>query len=224
MSSEEIIYIGDFEIHLVKNLRAKHVLLKQNTKGEIVLTCPRFCTKGRAIRFAETQLPWIKAHLQHAPKEIIFCPEMSVSLLGKSYCLKSGKRTEVIDGVLFISGESSFFHRRVCSYAQKILLPYIQNKAQQFAQELEVHVGRITLRNTSSRWGSCSSTKNLSFCWKIAFAPLNVIDYLVAHEVAHLAHMNHSPHFWATVDSLIDKRKEAEHWLKTNGRQLQRIR
>ena len=224
MSSEEINYISDFEVHLVKNLRAKHILLKQNAKGEIVLTCPRFCTKGRAIRFAESQLAWIRAHVQCAPQEVVFCPEMTVSLLGKSYLLKSGKRTEILDDTLFISGESSFFHRRVCSYAQKILLPYIQTKVRELTNQLGVCAGRITLRNTSSRWGSCSSTKNLSFCWKIAFAPIGVIDYLIAHEVAHLAHMNHGPHFWAAVDVLTDKRKEAERWIKANGRQLQRIR
>ena len=223
MSSEEIIKIADFELHLIKNMRAKHILLRQNTKGEIVLTCPRFCTKRRAIAFAESQLAWIKAHLQHAPKEIVFCPEMRVSLLGKTYLLKQGKMTEVSKDILFISGERSFFHRRVCSYAQKILLLYVQEKSHQLASLLGVCMGRISLRNTSSRWGSCSSSKNLSFCWKIAFAPKEVIDYLIAHEVAHLAHMNHGPNFWKAVDSLTDKRKEAERWLKENGRQLQRI-
>ena len=224
MSSKEIIPIGDFEIFFVKNPRAKHILLKQNVKGEIILTCPRFCSKRRAVRFAQTQLAWLKAHVQHAPKEVIFKPEMTVSLMGIPYILKRGKVTAPVDKTLFISGEETFFHRRLCSYAQKILLPYIQQEVKRLTAQLGVRSGRITLRNTSSRWGSCSTTHNLSFCWKLAFAPKEVIDYLIAHEVAHLIHMNHSTQFWSVVDELTDKRKEAEHWLKVNGRSLQYIR
>ena len=104
-----------------------------------------------------------------------------------------------------------------------MLLPFIQNEVSMLTKQLNVHAGRITLRNTSSRWGSCSGTRNLSFCWKIAFAPLYVIQYLVAHEVAHLVHMNHGDSFWLLVDHLTPHRKEAEKWLKIHGRDLQGI-
>ena len=107
---------------------------------------------------------------------------------------------------------------------QKELLRYIQTQVASLTHQLNVKVARITLRNTSSRWGSCSSARNLSFCWKIAFAPLEVIDYLIAHEVAHLVHMNHGTKFWTLVHTLTDKCEIAERWLKKNGSQLQRIR
>ena len=224
MSSKEIVFVGEFEVYFVKNSRAKNILLKQNTKGEIILTCPRFCSQRRALRFAETQLAWIKAHMQHMPKEVVFKPDMSVSLLGETYTVKRGKLTTLVGKTLFVSGEEPFFHRRLCSYAQKMLLTYIQGAVKCLTKKLDVQAGRITLRNTSSRWGSCSTTHNLSFCWKLAFAPKEVIDYLIAHEVAHLVQMNHSPRFWSVVDALTDKRKEAERWLKVNGRRLQSIR
>ena len=224
MSSGEIIEIENFKVCLVKSTRAKHILLKQNSKGEIVLTCPRFCPKMMAIRFAKSQIPWIRAHVQYGPKEKVFKPDEKISIVGTEYCLKQGKRTEVKDGVLFISGEEAFFHRRVCSYAQKMLLPYLQNSIYKLTKKLGIKNGRITLRNTSSRWGSCSSTHNLSFCWKIAFAPKEVIDYLIAHEVAHLVHMNHSRRFWDQVDALTNQRVFAEKWLKKNGHSLQSIK
>ena len=224
MSSDEIVKIEDFEIRLVKSLRAKHILLKQNTKGEIILTCPKFCPKSMAIRFAKTQVPWIRAHIRYAPKETVFKIGDEISILGTPYLLQQGQRTSMKEGVLTVSGEEPFFHRRVCSYAQKILLSYLQKQVAQLAKKLNVSNGRITLRNTSSRWGSCSSTRNLSFCWKIAFAPKEVVDYLIAHEVAHLVHMNHSPKFWMLVDTLTDQRLYAEKWLKKNGRELQSIR
>lgn len=224
MSSEEVIRISNFPIRLVKNQRARHILLKQNVKGEIILTYPRFCSKIMAISFAKTQLPWIRTHVQYAPKEIIFHPGDKVMLMGKNYTIQSGSRGCVQGDILYVSGSSEFCHRRVCSQAQKMLLPYIQQQVKEFGDQLGVKAARITLRNTSSRWGSCSSRKTLSFCWKIAFAPLSVVDYLIAHEVAHLKEMNHSAKFWAVVDSLTTKRKNAENWLKTNGRKLQAIR
>lgn len=224
MSRDEMIRIADFDIRLVKSPRAKHIFLKQNGKGEILLTCPRFCPKMMAVTFAKSQIPWIRAHIQYGPSERVFKPEETVMLLGKEYLLKTGHFTELKDKNLFISGDVEFFHRRVCSYAKKILLDYIQNQVSLLVSSLHVKVGRITLRNTSSRWGSCSSSHNLSFCWKIAFAPQEVVEYLVAHEVAHLIHMNHGTQFWALVDHLTNKRMMAERWLKKNGRQLQSIR
>lgn len=224
MSSDEFICIAGVKVRLAKSIRAKHILLKQNTKGEIILTRPRFCPKIMAIAFAKGQGAWIKAHAKYGPKEKVFAPDETVAILGQKYVLKRGKMTEAVGGVLRISGSSEFFHRRVCSYAQKVLLPYVQQRTSVLAKKLGVKIGRITLRNTSSRWGSCSSSHNLSFCWKIAFAPVDVVDYLIAHEVAHLVQMNHSPKFWAVVDSLVDCRKSAEKWLKMNGHKLQGIK
>lgn len=224
MSSHEVIQISDFQIQFVKSRRAKHILLKQNVKGEIILTCPRLCSKMMAVAFAKTQLPWIQAHVKYAPKEVVFKWGDVVTLLGQEYTIQHGSNAGIDGAVLVVSGGADFCHRRVCSLAQKMLLPYIQQKVQEFSSVINVKAERITLRNTSSRWGSCSSKKTLSFCWKIAFAPLDVVDYLIAHEVAHLKEMNHSPRFWAVVDVMTNKRKVAERWLKTNGRHLQAIR
>ena len=224
MSSDEMIQIEDFTLRLVKSQRARHILLKQNVKGEIILTYPRFCFKKMAISFAKTQLPWIRTHVQHAPKETIFQLHDQISLLGKNYIIQPGSFGHIDGKHIYVSGSADFCHRRVCSLAKKLLGDYIHHKAHEFGHQLNVQPERIVLRNTSSRWGSCSSKKTLSFCWKIAFAPQEVIDYLIAHEVAHLKEMNHSDRFWKTVDLLVSNRKSAEKWLKTNGRKLQTIK
>ena len=224
MSSQETIKIGNFHVLFCRNPRAKHILLKQNQQGEIVLTCPKFCPKMLAVAFAKKQLPWIRAHIQYGPMPHAFEPGETITIVGKKYKLKRGKQTQEEGGVLSLSGEAEFFHRRVCSYGQKKLLPYVQKRVADLTAQMGIKPGRITLRNTSSRWGSCSSTKNLSFCWKIAFAPVEVIDYLVAHEVAHLKQMNHSVRFWSLVDELTPHRRVAEKWLKKNGRALQMIK
>ena len=82
--------------------------------------------------------------------------------------------------------------------------------------------GRIAVRDTRSRWGSCSSKGTLSFSWRLVLAPPFVLDYLVAHEVAHLAHMNHSAAFWALARRLAPRMPEAELWLKVHGPVLHR--
>jgi len=224
MSSVEELDIAGFRVLFSKSQRAKHILLKQNQHGEIVLTCPKYCPKIMAVAFAKKQVAWIRAHVQHGPKVKVFVPNEEITIVGQPYRLIHGEHTEEKPGCLTLSGDLTFFHRRVCSFAQKKLLSYIQNEVSRLTKKINVTAHRITLRNTSSRWGSCSSTKNLSFCWKIAFAPKEVIDYLIAHEVAHLAEMNHSDRFWAVVDELTDTRKVGDKWLKQNGRMLQGIK
>ena len=217
------IKIGEISVLVQKSTRAKRIALKQKTSGDIILVVPKYCPVWMATAFAKSQKAWIIAHATHPPKQTTFAPNMTIEIVGQKLTLAQGKPTHIQDGILYLSGDIEFFHRRTCDYAKKMLLPFMQQEVSRLAKILGVSAGRITLRNTSSRWGSCSSTHNLSFCWKIAFAPIYVIQYLAAHEVAHLAHMNHSQEFWDEVDKLTPYRKEAEKWLKINSRDLQGI-
>jgi len=217
------IKINDIPILIQKSVRAKRIALKQQISGTLVLVVPKYCPVWMATAFAKSQKAWIMAHAAHPPKRTTFSPGMVIEIVGQPLTLAQGKPSHIQDGTLYLSGDLEFFHRRTCDYAKKMLLPFIQQEVTKLTQILGVSAKHITLRNTSSRWGSCSNTHNLSFCWKIAFAPLYVIQYLVAHEVAHLVHMNHSPAFWAVVDDLTPHRKVAEKWLKTNSRDLQGI-
>ena len=90
------------------------------------------------------------------------------------------------------------------------------------APKLNAKPARITVRDTASRWGACSSGRSLSFSWRLILAPDFVLDYVVAHEVAHLREMNHSPRFWAHVKSLVADIDTPQDWLKRHGRELQR--
>ncbi len=91
-----------------------------------------------------------------------------------------------------------------------------------FGVRLGVKPTRIAVRDTSSRWGSCSSARSLSFSWRLIFAPDYVRDYVVAHEVAHLREMNHGARFWAHVETLTPHMRRARKWLRENGRTLLR--
>ena len=98
----------------------------------------------------------------------------------------------------------------------------MEEKALELGAQIGVRPSRITVRDTASRWGSCSSGRSLSFSWRLILAPAFVLDYVVAHEVAHLREMNHSARFWAHVRSLVADIKAPQAWLKSHGRELQR--
>ncbi len=91
------------------------------------------------------------------------------------------------------------------------------------AKQLDKKIGRITIRDQRSRWGSCSSAGNLSFSWRLMLAPATILDYVVGHEVAHLVEMNHSQEFWHVVDLVVENPKKSRRWLKENGASLHRI-
>ncbi|WP_207216344.1 M48 family metallopeptidase [Candidatus Finniella inopinata] len=99
-----------------------------------------------------------------------------------------------------------------------------QDLCQDLADRLGTHFNKITIRDTRSRWGSCSSKGNLSFSWRLIFAPHAVVKYLAAHEVSHLKHMNHSRVFWKTVASLDPDYQKARQWLRHNGQRLLGVR
>lgn len=89
-----------------------------------------------------------------------------------------------------------------------------------FAKQIGVTYGRITIRNQKTRWGSCSSKGNLNFNCLVMLTPLEVIDYVVVHELCHRKEMNHSKAFWAEVEKVLPNYKEQVKWLKENGGQI----
>ena len=109
------------------------------------------------------------------------------------------RRAKSGDKILCVAGGYDFIDRRVHDFLKREARNELQKSAQEYAQALGVRVKRISIRDQSSRWGSCTSAGSLSFSWRLILAPPFVLDYLAAHEVAHLVEMNHSPRFWRVV-------------------------
>ena len=126
------------------------------------------------------------------------------------------------DGIIWVRGDAAHAGRRVLDFLKRQARATFETRALYHAAKLGVAPSRITVRDTASRWGSCSSTRSLSFSWRLILAPDFVLDYVVAHEVAHLKEMNHSPRFWAHVRSLVADIEAPQTWLKVHGRELQR--
>jgi predicted metal-dependent hydrolase len=128
------------------------------------------------------------------------------------------------DGPLIcVAGERPHVPRRVADFLKREARRDIEAAVARHARAIGVAPKRIAVRDTTSRWGSCSSTGRLSFSWRLILAPRFVLDYLAAHEVAHMTHMNHSPKFWALVHRVYPDTDRAEAWLKAHGATLHRF-
>jgi predicted metal-dependent hydrolase len=112
--------------------------------------------------------------------------------------------------------------RRVRDFLEREAKRDLQAAVARHTAALGIPARRITVRDTRSRWGSCSAKGYLNFSWRLILAPPFVLDYLAAHEVAHLKEMNHSPRFWREVHALCPRTEEAERWLKRHGTDLHR--
>jgi hypothetical protein len=173
----------------------------------------------------ETQ--WVSRQRAAAPKCVALAPGSTVPFLGTSHRIATarGKGPAPVwrDGdEIFVSGRAEHAARRLTDFFKRAARQEFERSALAFGERLGVKPSRITVRDTASRWGSCSSARSLSFSWRLIFAPDYVREYVVAHEAAHLREMNHGPRFWAHVENLTPHARKARKWLRENGRNLLR--
>lgn len=200
--------------------------------GDIVLTLPPRADVGTAVDFAHRHGGWIAARVARLPETIEIGPGTVVPFRGVDHVVtpRPGARgtafvEEGPDGPLLVTaGAVEHCGRRVRDFLKRHARQDLEAAVKLHAAALSVKATRITLRDTRSRWGSCSSTGRLNFSWRLILAPPFVLDYLAAHEVAHLVEMNHSARFWTVVERLCAKTDEAEAWLKRHGAGLHRFR
>lgn len=226
----EFLQVGEELLPLVikRHAKAKRICLRYNpTDHAISLTLPRRTTVNEGLSFLTEKSQWLIATLNEIPLKKQIKPGVVIPLLGERVRIKHeeklGRSFALMDETLFISGAREFFPRRVTEALKKIAAIRIRDMAMRDAQRIGRRINRISVRDTRSRWGSCSSTGNLSFSWRLVFAPREVMEYVVAHEVAHLRHMDHSANFWALVEYLCPGHEPARDWLRLHGKHLYRF-
>ncbi len=219
--------IGSHSLPLVvrSNRRAKRICLRYNATDHAVnLTLPQRTELEDGLQFLQTKYDWLESTLNEAPPKKHLKPGVKVPILGEPFRLRH--QTDLPgtfalkDGMLLIGGTREHTARRTQDALKQIIRNEITGLAPLMAKQLNRKVGRISIRDTRTRWGSCSSTGNLNFCWRLVFAPREGLEYVVAHEVAHLKHMDHSPRFWATVEQLLPNYQGAKEWLRLNASEL----
>ena len=221
-----------YSIRLRRHRRARRYTLRIHpSHREAILTMPPRGTLADAKEFAQRHGGWIAARLGRLPKAAPFMPGTVVPLRGVPHRIvhRAGARgtawTETRESgerILCVAGAAEHIERRIGDYLKREARRELQKAAQSYAEALGVKVKRISIRDQSSRWGSCTSAGSLSFSWRLILAPPYVLDYLAAHEVAHLVEMNHSPKFWKVVARACSHVERAKNWLDTHGNDLHR--
>ena len=214
----------DFPLEVKKSLRATKLSLKIDTKKHIpVLTIPPFCSEKKALKFVKEHEIWVQNALLRTPEIRKFTDGEKISLFGKEITIKHqpGQRGTIVENdFLLVGGDVEFLHRRVKDYIKKQAKNEFWIRSKKMAELLHKPLKSISIKDTKSRWGSCSSLGNINYNWRIALAPEFVIDYLMAHEVSHLKHQDHSSEFWACVKSLCPDMEHGNAWLKKFGKNL----
>ncbi|MEH2473829.1 putative metal-dependent hydrolase [Nitrobacteraceae bacterium AZCC 2161] len=221
-----------FSIRLRRHRRARRYTLRIHPSDrEAILTMPPRGTLIDAKDFAQRHGAWIAARLGRLPKAEPFQSGTVVPLRGTPHRIvhRAGVRgtvwTETRDSgekILCVAGEAEHIDRRIHDFLKREARKDLQKASQYYAEALNVRVKRLSIRDQSSRWGSCTSAGSLSFSWRLILAPPYVLDYLAAHEVAHLVEMNHSPKFWKVVAKICGAVERAKTWLDTHGNDLHR--
>ena len=203
------------------------------TKHAVIMTVPLQCNLADAGNFLHTHLDWVRRHLRAVPQPVNLahgemipfrgCPHRIVLIgeRGHDFLVKVDE-THAGPPRLLVSGTREGAPRRLSHWLTNKATEELDVRVRYHAARLAVRPKRIVLRDQSSRWGSCSTTRVLSFSWRLILAPPNVLDYVAAHEVAHLAQMNHGPKFWALVAKTMPGMDEARAWLRVYGMDLHR--
>jgi len=208
--------------------RARRMLLRVDHKREVVvLTLPRATSEREGLRFAMGQTAWIAARLAALPPRTSLAPGARVPILGVEHLVRHRPDARgtvwLEEGEIHVAGGIEFLPRRLSDYLRRRARQEIASRVAVHATRVTKPVKGITVRDTASRWGSCSPTGGLSFSWRLVLAPAVVLDYVVAHEVAHLAHFDHSPRFWGLVGEMIDDVEGPRRWLRDHGAALHRF-
>ncbi len=214
-----------FEIKVIKSPRAKRLTLRIDSKERLpVLTIPERCSAKKAVAFAKEHQDWIERSLARLPQTKKFENGEQISLFGQTVTIRHNsklrKGTFLEDNVLNVSGEAEFLHRRVKDYIKEQAKNEFYKRSKLLAEKLGCSLHDVTIKDTKSRWGSCSSLHNINYNWRIALAPENVINYLMAHEVAHLKHQDHSRAFWRCVRELYPEAETGKVWLRLHSKEL----
>lgn len=217
------------EVVMRLNPRARRLIVKVHpSTGEVTVVAPSRRALDHALEFARGETEWIARRLAHVPKQVTIDLGARILFRGDEYQIAGGESgsapvwVEQAEHVIRVSGLREHAPRRILDFLKREARRALDARAFEYAALIDAKPKRITVRDTASRWGSCSTTRALSFSWRLILAPPFVLDYVVAHEVAHLRHMNHGPRFWELVRRLVGDVDKPQIWLSRNGPHLHR--
>lgn len=210
-------------VTLRQSARARRISLRvSRLDGQITLTVPKGVSTQEALSFADEKSDWIRKHLAARPADRRVAIGGSILFEGQEVDILAGRvrAAKLIDGQLVVPASESMVTPRVVAFLKARARARLTEVSTRYAAQVGRPFGRISIRDTRSRWGSCSSEGNLMYSWRLVMAPPEALEYVAAHEVCHLVHMDHSDRFWGAVQAIYPDYKIQRNWLRKNGEQL----
>jgi len=229
---ETAVDLGDVRVpvRLCRNTRARQIIMRIDVHRDdadgVTVTLPRGAKPAEGLALVMDKADWVLARLAELPPRVPFGDGAVVPLRDCDHVIRHAPwargAVRCLGAEILVAGRPEHVARRVRDWFKGEAKGEIAPRVRAKAEALGRPAGRITVRDTRSRWGSCSADGNLSFCWRLVMAPVAVLDYVVAHEVAHLAYANHGPRFWKTVAGLTGDVDGPRAWLLSHGEKLHR--
>lgn len=225
---------GIIEYRLIKS-RRKTMCVEIDADAKVTVRVPLRVNEKDVMLFLESKSDWIIRKCEEQKKVAGITKEYRHTFkegdvfffLGEKYELRfteftEEKKVETDDTqeIMFVNASVTDVEKTICEWYLENMKIILSDKIRYYANTMGVRVGRITLRDQKTRWGSCSSLGNLNFNWRLIMAPKEVIDYVVVHEMCHLKQMNHSKLFWNEVKKYCPDYSIYRKWLKDNGKYL----
>lgn len=219
------------EVLVRRSLKAKVIKIKITIKNNVELILPKNADFNQAYKFVIEKEKLIRDRLKKVDSlATISSSFKNISILGQEYEIITNDKVinipiKIDDNKIFISDviDKEKAPLILITHLKKIAKIEIIKHTDKICQILDLKYNKINIKDTITRWGSCSQDKNLSFSWRLILAPRNVMEYVVVHEVCHLVEMNHSPRFWNLVYKTCPDYFSAKLWLKKNGKHLHNL-
>lgn len=206
-------------VKLRRTARARRMTLRlSRLDGQATLTVPQRISDRTISEFLSDKETWLRQQLEQTPDRIVPMVGVNVLYKGAPHTLTKGQKIQVLDGQISVPEIATTTRLRAFFklQARDTIVPLVDT----YTTKLNRHCNRLTLRDTRSRWGSCSQDGNLMFSWRLIMAPPAVLEYVVVHEVSHLVELNHSAAYWDVVESLMPNYRAHKNWLRENGTKL----
>lgn len=215
------------EVTLRRTARAKRMSLRvSRLDGRVTLSLPPRAHEDEAMAFLRAQEGWIRKALVNVVPMGTVGLGAEIPLEGQVLRLVAGtgRSIVIVEDEMQVPGDAARAGVRVAAYLKHRARDRLAQASDKYAFQIGRRYRTLTLRDTRSRWGSCTAEAGLMYSWRLIMAPPLVLDYVAAHEVAHLAEMNHSARFWAVVADLMPDYERHRRWLKTQGHALHSYR
>lgn len=218
------------EVLFRRHAQARRLVLRLDSAGTgVVVTVPSGVSRTRALDFIERSRLWLEERLSARGELIHLSHGHRLPLRGVDHEIRhveSRRGTVIVDPaalIIHVPGEQAHVKRRLLDFLKASARAELAKASGRYAGLMGVSFRRISVRDQRSRWGSCSAGGDLSYSWRLILAPSYVLDYVAAHEVAHLKHLDHSSRFWRLVLTHCPDAGQAKAWLKANGQAVHRV-